>query len=312
MIEARPEFKDFIFTGPLRPAALSPRRIVPVHIPRPDYADDKEGIPHSEDDARGNHKIPVYSADIIQKVREAGKLAAEVLATAGKVAKPGVTTDEIDRVVHEKCIELECYPSPLNYRQFPKSVCTSINEVICHGIPDKRELEDGDICNVDVTTFYKGVHADVNETFLIGNVASEHVHLVTTAHECLNAAIESVRPGALYRDVGNIINKVASKAGCSVVRTYCGHGIGTLFHTTPNVPHYANNKAVGVMKPGNIFTIEPMINAGKWGDILWPDDWTAVTKDGKRSAQFEHTLLVTETGVEILTQRTYGTYLNRF
>jgi methionyl aminopeptidase len=257
-------------------------------------------------------KIPVYSEEIIQNLREAGMLAAEVLATAGKMTKPGVTTDEIDRVVHEKCIELQCYPSPLNYNKFPKSVCTSINEVICHGIPDSRELLDGDICNVDVTVYYKGVHADLNETWLIGNVSPEHTHLVTTAYNCLNAAIEAVRPGTLYRDLGNIINKVATKAGCSVVRTYCGHGIGSLFHTIPNVPHYANNKAVGVMKPGNIFTIEPMINQGKWGDVLWPDDWTSVTKDGKWSAQFEHTLLVTNTGVEVLTARTQGTYIDRF
>jgi methionyl aminopeptidase len=312
LYETRPEFKDFIFTGPLRPAAMSQRRVVPPHIPRPDYADDPNGKPHSEDDNRGNHKIPVHNQELIENLREAGKLAAEVLATAGKMAKPGVTTDEIDRVVHEKCIELNCYPSPLNYRQFPKSVCTSVNEVICHGIPDLRELENGDICNVDVTVYYKGVHADVNETWLIGDVAPEHIHLVTTAYNCLNAAIEAVRPGILYREIGNIINKVATKAGCSVVRTYCGHGIGNLFHTTPNVPHYANNKAVGVMKPGNIFTIEPMINAGKWGDVLWPDDWTSATKDGKRSAQFEHTLLVTNTGVEVLTDRTDGTYLDRF
>jgi len=245
-------------------------------------------------------------------MKKAGKLAAEVIEAAGKVAKPGVTTDEIDRVVHEKCIALGCYPSPLNYRKFPKSVCTSVNEVICHGIPDNRELLDGDICNVDVTVFADGVHGDVNETWLIGNVADEHKRLVQTAYECLDFAIKAVRPGQLYREIGNIINKHATKNGCSVVRTYCGHGIGELFHTGPNVPHYANNKAIGVMRPGHIFSIEPMINAGKWGDELWPDEWTAVTRDGKRSAQFEHTLLVTEDGVEVLTQRRNGSYLDRF
>jgi len=234
------------------------------------------------------------------------------LEVAGKVAKPGVTTDEIDRVVHEKCIELGCYPSPLNYRLFPKSVCTSVNEVVCHGIPDSRELEDGDICNVDVTVFVDGVHGDVNETYLIGNVADEQRHLVTTAYECLQIGIKAVRPGQLYREIGNLINKHATQNSCSVVKTYCGHGIGELFHTAPNVPHYANSKAIGVMKPGHIFTIEPMINAGKWADELWPDDWTAVTRDGKCSAQFEHTLLVTPTGVEVLTQRLHGTYLDRF
>jgi methionyl aminopeptidase len=312
LIENRPEFKDFIFTGSLRPGLLSPKRILPENITRPEYADDPSGTPHREVGSRANTKIPVYSQEVIQNLREAGKLAAEVLAAAGKMTKPGIATDEIDRVVHEKCIELECYPSPLNYYNFPKSVCTSVNEVICHGIPDSRELQDGDICNVDVTVYYKGVHADLNETWLIGNVSPQHTNLVTTAYNCLNAAIEAVRPGMLYRELGNIINRVATKAGCQVVRTYCGHGIGELFHTIPNVPHYANNKAVGVMQPGNIFTIEPMINQGKWGDVLWPDEWTAVTKDGKWSAQFEHTLLVTKTGVEVLTARTQGTYKDRF
>jgi len=312
LFSIRPEFRNYIFTGTLRPGLLSERRTVHSSIQRPDYADDPQGIPHSEVSVRGNNKIPIYSADIINRMRRVGKYAAEVLETAGKIAKPGVTTDEIDRVVHEKCLELGCYPSPLNYRKFPKSVCTSINEVICHGIPDSRELEDGDICNVDVTVFAEGVHSDVNETWLIGNVAEEHKHLVQTTYECLELAIKAVRPKQLYREIGTIINKHATNNGCSVVRTYCGHGIGELFHTSPNVPHYANNKAIGVMTPGHIFTIEPMINAGKWGDELWPDDWTAVTRDGKRSAQFEHTLLVTEDGVEVLTKRQNGTYIDRF
>uniref|UniRef100_A0A6B2L832 Methionine aminopeptidase n=1 Tax=Arcella intermedia TaxID=1963864 RepID=A0A6B2L832_9EUKA len=309
---SRPEFNHYAFTGPLRPAQVTPKRVVPPHIGRPDYAEDPEGKPRAEDSLRGNHTIALYSQDVIKRMKKAGRIAAEVLETAGKMAKPGVTTDEIDRVVHEKTVELGGYPSPLNYRGFPKSVCTSVNEVICHGIPDMRCLEDGDICNVDVTVYVDGVHADVNETWYIGNVAEEHKHLVTTAYECLEQAIASVKPGQFYREIGNIINKHATKNGYSVVRTYCGHGIGELFHTAPNVPHYANNKAIGVMKPGHIFTIEPMINAGKWGDDLWPDDWTAVTKDGKRSAQFEHTLLVTDTGVEILTKRRNGTYIDRF
>jgi len=307
-----PEFAGYVFTGPLRPGRVSARRQVPASIARPDYADDPEGIPHSEDAIRGGTRIPIYTAAQIKKIRKCCTLGVEVLATAGKMVKPGVTTDEIDRVVHDKCIELNCYPSPLNYRGFPKSVCTSINEVICHGIPDSRELQDGDICNVDVTVFHDGVHGDLNETFLIGNVADEHKHLVQTTYECLEQAIEIVKPGTLFRDIGNVISKHATKNGCSVVRTYCGHGIGELFHGAPNVPHYAKNKAIGVMKPGMVFTIEPMINAGKWGDETWPDGWTAVTRDGKRSAQFEHTLLVTDTGVEVLTKRTYGTYIDRF
>jgi len=174
------------------------------------------------------------------------------------------------------------------------------------------ELKDGDILNVDVSCYYDGVHGDVNETWLIGNVADEHKKLVETSFQCLNEAIAICKPGQLIREVGNVITKCATKNGCSVIRTYCGHGIGEHFHCSPNVPHYANSKAVGVMKPGMIFTIEPMINAGKYNDKLWPDDWTSVTVDGKRSAQFEHTLLITDTGVEIITKRPFGTYVDRY
>jgi len=193
------------------------------------------------------------------------------------------------------------YPSPLNFRGFPKSLCTSINEVVCHGIPDNRELEDGDIINIDISTYYDWVHGDLNETYLVGNVDEQGRKLVQTTSECLQKSIEIVKPGTMYREVGNVISKHAQSNGFSVVRSYCGHGIGKLFHSTPNVPHYAKNKAIGTMKPGHVFTIEPMINEGVYNDQLWPDDWTSVTKDGKRSAQFEHTLLVTETGCDVLT-----------
>lgn len=234
-------------------------------------------------------------------MRKVGRLAREVLDVAAKAAKPGVTTDEIDRIVHEACIERGAYPSPLNYRGFPKSCCTSVNEVICHGIPDSRPLEDGDILNIDITLYHGGFHGDVNETFLIGNVDPKSKKLVQVTKEALDKAIAIVKPGTMYRDVGQVISKYVNLHGFSVVRTYCGHGLGELFHTTPSIPHYAKNKAVGVMKPGHTFTIEPMINEGGWQDVHWPDDWTAVTKDGSRSAQFEHTLLVTETGCEVLT-----------
>jgi len=173
--------------------------------------------------------------------------------------------------------------------------------VICHGIPDRRELQDGDIVNLDVTLYHDGFHGDLNETYPVGNVDKESLKLMKTAKGCLNKAIECVKPGFLYRDLGSVIEKHAKANDCSVVRTYCGHGIHSLFHCAPNVPHYTKNKAIGKMKPGNVFTIEPMINLGTYYDRLWPDKWTAVTEDGKRSAQFEHTLLVTETGVEILT-----------
>lgn len=182
----------------------------------------------------------VHTPEQIKIIREVSRLGAEVLAIGAKAAKPGVTTDEIDAIVHQACIERNCYPSPLNYRCFPKSVCTSINEVICHGIPDSRPLKDGDILNIDVTVYKDGFHADLNETYLIGNVDEAGKYLVKTAYECLELAIKEVKPGMLYRDIGKVIQKHATKCGCSVVRTYCGHGIGELFHTAPNVPHYAN------------------------------------------------------------------------
>jgi len=273
---------------------------------------DPEGTPHSENDIKKGNTIHIYSQEQIKGIREACRISAEVLAIGAKAAKPGVTTDEIDRVVHEACIERNCYPSPLNYKMFPKSVCTSVNEVICHGIPDNRPLEDGDICNVDVSCFYEGYHGDVNETYLIGNVAEEHQHLVKSAYECLELAIAACKPGVFYRDIGNIIEAHARKNKLSVVRSFCGHGVGPDFHSMPNVPHYAKSKAIGVMKPGHIFTIEPMINEGTFHDDLWPDEWTAVTKDGKRSAQFEHSLLITESGVEVLTKRHSGSYIDRF
>ena len=175
--------------------------------------------------------------------------------------------------------------------------------MICHGIPDKRPLRDGDIVNIDVTVYIGGFHADLNETFLVGAVDEAGRKLVRAAYECLQVAVEMCRPGTAYCDLGREINRRARQDGLSVVRTYCGHGIGQLFHTAPNVPHYAKNKARGTMKKGHIFTIEPMINERSWGNKTWPDNWTAVTSDGGRSAQFEHTLLVTEDGVEILSAR---------
>jgi methionyl aminopeptidase len=310
-LEVDPAFSGFKFTGPLRPGKLSTKRAVPSTIARPDYADMYGGTSAKEDKDRG--LLRVYTKEEIEIMRETCRLGAEVLAIAGKMAKPGVTTDEIDRVVHEACLERGCYPSPLNYRAFPKSVCTSVNEVICHGIPDNRELQDGDIMNCDVSVYHNGFHGDLNETWLIGdNVTEQDKKHVQTTYECLELAIAACKPGMLYRDIGQIIERHAKKNSLSVVRTYCGHGVGELFHCNPNVPHYGRNKAVGVMKAGHIFTIEPMINQGDWADKLWPDDWTAVTHDGKKSAQFEHTLVITDTGCEVLTKRLAGTYIDRF
>jgi methionyl aminopeptidase len=276
---------------------------VPDTIKRPDYGDDPEGRPFSELAIRGTSSIKTLTDEEIESMRVACKLGREVLDEAAKVIGIGVTTDEIDRVVHEACVDRDCYPSPLNYHRFPKSCCTSVNEVICHGIPDARPLKNGDICNVDVTVYHQGYHGDLNETFYVGEVSEVASRLVKTTYECLQKAIEIVKPGVKYRDVGNVIQKHAQNHGFSVVRSYCGHGIHKLFHTAPSIPHYAKNKAVGVMKPGHCFTIEPMISEGNWRDEQWPDDWTAVTVDGKLSAQFEETLLVTETGVDILTRR---------
>ncbi|XP_012253331.1 methionine aminopeptidase 1 [Athalia rosae] len=294
---------SYHFTGKLRPWRREPRREVPESIARPDYATHPTGVPLSEQAVRGSAQIKVLDDEEIEGMRVACKLGREVLDEAARVCDVGVTTAEIDRAVHEACIERDCYPSPMNYYQFPASCCTSVNEVICHGIPDTRPLEDGDICNVDVTVYHNGFHGDLNETFLVGNVKPEIKKLVEVTYECLSKAIEIVKPGEKYREIGNVIQKHAQAHGLSVVRSYCGHGIHRLFHTAPNVPHYAKNKAVGVMKAGHCFTIEPMISQGSWRDEMWPDNWTAVTTNGLWSAQFEQTLLVTDTGCDILTKR---------
>lgn len=292
------------FSGPLRPMyPLSPKRHVPEHIMRPDYADHPNGESACEQDVKGSTHIKVLDDEEIEAMRVVCRLARECLDVAAEAAEVGVTTDEIDRLVHEAAIERECYPSPLNYFNFPKSCCTSVNEVICHGIPDQRPLENGDLLNVDITVYHRGFHGDLNETMFVGEVSQAHRKLVQVTYESLQKAAALIKPGEKYRELGNVINKHVSAHGFSVVRSYCGHGIHRLFHTAPQVPHYAKNKAVGIMKPGHTFTIEPMISEGSWRDITWPDDWTAVTSDGKRSAQFEQTFLVTETGHEVLTRR---------
>jgi len=293
-------FPNFDFSGPLRPLyPLSPKRTLPDHIQRPDYAED--GMPVSE--LRRTGQPPrILSPEEQEKMRTVCRLAREVLDIAASHIRPGITTDEIDAVVHQACIERNAYPSPLNYRRFPKSVCTSINEVICHGIPDQRKLQEGDIINIDVTLYHDGFHGDLNETYPVGRIDEDSQRLIRTARECLDESIKICKSGTLIRDIGKVIEPIARANGCSSVRTYTGHGINNLFHCAPNVPHYAKNKAVGTLKPGMCFTIEPMINlGGNWDEVHWPDNWTATTVDGKRSAQFEETLLITETGVEVLT-----------
>ncbi|KAJ7343516.1 peptidase M24, structural domain-containing protein [Mycena albidolilacea] len=293
-------FPNYSFTGPMRPVyPLSPKRKIPDHIQLPDYVTD--GIPKSEMRAAGQPPR-ILNAEEIEKMRTVCRMSREILDIAAAAVRPGITTDEIDEIVHNATIERNAYPSPLNYREYPKSVCTSINEVICHGIPDQRKLKEGDIINLDVSVYYQGFHGDVNGTYPVGKIDEDSAKLIRTSRECLDKSMEICKPGALFRDIGKIIEPIARSNGCSSVRTYTGHGINYLFHGAPNIPHYAKNKAIGTMKPGMVFTIEPMINFGSnWGDVHWPDNWTATTVDGKRSAQFEETLLITETGFEVLT-----------
>ena len=301
--EYEPLDDGFEYTGPLRRYKISPKREVPKSIECPDYANDPEGVSKSEEIANEKREVPVYSEEDIEQMKIVCKIGRLVLDTAHKEVKAGVTTDELDQIVHETAIENDCYPSPLNYYKFPKSVCTSVNEVICHGIPDRRPLKNGDIVNLDVTVYHHGYHGDLNETYLVGSVDKKAKHLVKSTYNCLMKAIEICKPGTKFSEIGEVINDYIDQEKLSVVRDYTGHGICILFHTAPDILHYRKNKTHGVMKAGNIFTIEPMINEGSWKSTTWLDNWTAVTVDGKRSAQFEHTILITDEGCEVLTAR---------
>jgi methionyl aminopeptidase len=277
---------------PLRPGRVSAPLAVPPGIPRPDYA--LTGHP------RGQGR-DVKSAEELARLRRACQAAARVLRIGGEAVGVGVTTDALDRVCHDEIVRLGGYPSPLNYRGFPKSICTSVNEVICHGIPDSRPLADGDIVNLDITVWLDGMHGDCSASFLVGAVDEGGRRLVRVARECLERGISVVKPGRTIGDIGRAIEPHATAAGFGVVRSYCGHGIGETFHTSLQVPHHIDSRARQVMEPGLTFTIEPMITEGSWQDALWNDGWTAVTADGLRSAQFEHTVVVTPDGAEILT-----------
>ncbi|MCC6435414.1 MAG: type I methionyl aminopeptidase [Acidimicrobiales bacterium] len=269
-------------------------RSVPAAIERPDYAD--SGV-------RTRRKEPrVKSPDVIERMRRSGRLAAEVLRDVGAAVAPGVTTDELDILCHDLIVAAGAYPSPLNYSGFPKSLCTSVNEVICHGIPDSRKLVNGDIVNLDVTVYREGVHGDCNATFLVGQVDEAGRKLVQVTKECLDLGIAAVRPGRPISDIGRAIEDHAHRLHYGVVRTFVGHGIGEQFHTDIEVPHYYTPRARLIMEAGMTFTIEPMITEGDHREEFWDDGWTAVTVDRSRSAQFEHTLLVTSNGVEILTE----------
>ncbi|KAI8633214.1 methionine aminopeptidase 1 [Xylariaceae sp. FL1651] len=297
-------FLTYSFTGTVRPVyPLSPMRTIPKSIKCPDWAE--TGIPKGE--RRLNRmKWDFLDAKGQEGMRKVGRLSREVLDIVAAEIRPGITTDYLDEVCHKACVERNSYPSPLNYNHFPKSLCTSPNEVVCHGIPDQRILLDGDILNLDVSLYHEGYHADLNETYYVGDRAKadpDSVRLVETTRECLDEAIKLVKPGTPIRDFGKAIEKHAKSRNCYVVANWGGHGINTEFHPPPWIPHYSKNKAAGVCKPGLTFTIEPILTLGKPQDVCWPDDWTNATIDGKRTAQFEHTLLVTETGVEVLTAR---------
>ncbi len=279
--------------GRIQPGVISPMRPVPAHIAKPPYADTGV-VPRYQEDR-------VKSPEVIERMRIAGEKAAEILRRAGEMVRPGIATDEIDVFVHDLTVEMGGYPSPLNYHGYPKSVCTSVNEVICHGIPDSRVLEDGDIINLDVTCFVNGVHGDTNATFMVGDVSAEDRLLVKVTEECMWRGIEAVVPGRPLSDIGKAIEDHAKTHRMGVVRAFIGHGIGEQFHTDVQVLHYYDPRNNIIMKPGMVFTIEPMITLGTWQFHMWDDDWTAVTADGKRTAQFEHMVLVTDTGVEVLT-----------
>ncbi|MFZ9232580.1 MAG: type I methionyl aminopeptidase [Ilumatobacteraceae bacterium] len=279
--------------GRIEPGVISPMRSVPSHIAKPSYADTGDVVRWNES--------PVKSPEIIERMRHAGQMAADILRLAGEYVKPGMTTDDIDVFVHDLTIERGAYPSPLNYHRYPKSVCTSLNEVICHGIPDSTIIEDGDIINLDVTCYVDGVHGDTNATFMIGDVSAEDRLLVKVTEECMWRGIEAVVPGRPLSDIGKAIEDHAKTHRMGVVRAFIGHGIGEQFHTDIQVLHYYDPRNNTIMKPGMVFTIEPMITLGTWQFHMWDDDWTAVTADGKRTAQFEHMVLVTDTGVEVLT-----------
>jgi methionyl aminopeptidase len=277
----------------LTAGTLSPLRPVPPSIARPEYVGKPLPEPYTGSD--------VQSADVIERMRVAGRLAAQAMRAAASAIAPGVTTDEVDRVGHDFLVDHGAYPSTLGYKGFPKSLCTSVNECICHGIPDSRELQDGDIVNIDITAYVDGVHGDTNATYLVGAVDNESRQLVERTEEALRRAINAVRPGREVNVIGRVIESYAKRFGYGVVRDFTGHGVHTSFHSGLIIPHYDDPRFDTVLEPGMTFTIEPMITLGTVDWDMWDDGWTVVTKDRRRTAQFEHTLVVTDTGAEILT-----------
>ncbi|GAA4155759.1 type I methionyl aminopeptidase [Gryllotalpicola daejeonensis] len=280
--------------GHLTPGRVSARLSVPSDIPRPEYV----GKPLPEKNTAGD----VYTPDEVELIRESGRIAAQAIELVGRHAKPGVTTDELDRIGHEFLVANGAYPSTLGYRGYPKSICSSVNEVICHGIPDDTVLEDGDIVNIDITAFKNGFHGDSNQTFVVGEAKQEVVDLIERTREALNRGIKAVAPGRQVNVIGRAIEAYAKRFGYGVVRDFTGHGVGRSFHSGLIIPHYDSAPMYDtVMEPGMVFTIEPMLTLGGIAWDMWDDDWTVTTRDKSLTAQFEHTLVVTERGAEVLT-----------
>lgn len=280
--------------GNLTPGTVSGPLFVPADIERPEYV--------GKEAPKENTASEVKSPEVIERIRIASRIAAQALAEVGKACQPGVTTDELDRLGHEFLMDHKAYPSTLGYRGFPKSLCSSLNEVICHGIPDSTVVKDGDIINIDITAYIGAVHGDNNATFLVGDVDEESRLLVERTEMALKRAIKAVMPGREINVIGRIIESYAKRFGYGVVRDFTGHGVGEAFHTGLIVPHYDAAPAHNtIIEPGMVFTIEPMLTLGTIEWDMWEDDWTVTTRDKKRTAQFEHTLLVTAEGAEILT-----------
>lgn len=280
--------------GTLAPGVVGPLLPVPAHIQRPEYVGKKT--------ANEGNASDVYDAEGIEKIRAAGRLAAQAMQETAKHIAPGVTTAELDRIAHEFLVDHGAYPSCLGYREFPKSICTSLNEVICHGIPDSTVLEDGDIINLDITAYLDGHHGDHNMTFPVGTVDEESALLIERTHEAMMRGIKAVKPGRQINVIGRAIESYAKRFGYGVVRDFIGHGVGVEFHSGLVIPHYDAAPAHDrLMVPGMVFTIEPMITLGGIAWDQWDDGWTVTTRDRTRTAQFEHTLVVTEDGADILT-----------
>ena len=280
--------------GHLIPGRVTPERRVPSGIARPEYVGKKAPAPYTGSD--------VYTPREIELIRESGRIAAQAIALVGENVRPGVTTEELDVIGHDFLIANGAYPSTLGYRGFPKSICSSVNEVICHGIPDDTVIEDGDIVNIDITAYTNGFHGDSNQTFIAGTATEEVALLVERTREALNRGIKAVAPGRQVNVIGRAIESYAKRFGYGVVRDFTGHGVGAAFHSGLIIPHYDSAPLHDdVMEVGMVFTIEPMLTLGTHEWDMWEDDWTVVTRDKSMTAQFEHTLVVTERGAEVLT-----------